>query len=106
MISISKLKCGTLSKNVIVSRPRSKPKIDPLQPFINGAERVLTLRALEVVLYYRLTMSEHVSRVLNACASSPSTLRLLRTHGLSSRGGLDMLAFWQEIRRFLPSPGT
>src|SRR6218665_459913 len=69
------------TKELIVSRPRSKPKIDPLRPFINGAERVSTLG---VVLDSRLTMSEHVSRVLSACASSTFALRLLRTHGLGS----------------------
>ena|SRR6218665_1548093 len=40
------------TKEVIVSRPRSK--IDPLQPFIDGAERVSTLRILGVVLNSRL----------------------------------------------------
>ena len=69
---------------LIVSRPRSKPKIDPLRPFIDGAERVFTLKVLEVVLDSRLTMSDHVSRVLSACAPSTFALRLLRTHGLGS----------------------
>lgn len=72
------------TKELIVSRPRSKPKIDPLRPFIDGAERVSTLKVLGVVLDSRLTMSEHVSRVLSACASSTFALRLLRTHGLGS----------------------
>src|SRR6218665_2529273 len=69
---------------LIVSRPRSKPTIDPLRPFIEGAERVSTLRVLGVVLDSRLTMSEHVFWVLSACASSTFALRLLRTHGLGS----------------------
>src|SRR6218665_1777068 len=72
------------TKELIVSRPRSKSKIDPLRPFIDGAERVSTLKVLGVVLDSRLTMSEHVSRVLSACASSTFALRLLRTHGLGS----------------------
>src|SRR6218665_313905 len=70
------------TKELIVSRPRSKPKIDPLRPFIDGAERVSTLKVLGVVLDSRLKMSEHVSRVLGACASSTFALRLLKTHGL------------------------
>jgi len=68
------------TKELIVSRPKSKPKIDPLQPFIEGAERVSTLRVLGVVL----TKSEHVSRVLSACVSSTFALRLLRTDDLGS----------------------
>ena|SRR6218665_3056496 len=72
------------TKELIVSRPMSKPKIDPLRPFIDGAERVSTLKVLEGVLHSRLTKSEHVSRVLSECASSTFALRLLRTHGLGS----------------------
>jgi len=72
------------TKELIVSRPRSKPKIDPLGPFIDGVERVSTLKLLGVVLESRLTMSEHVSRVLSACASSTFALRFLRTDGLGS----------------------
>src|SRR6218665_2941917 len=43
-----------------------------------------TLRVLGVVLNSRLAMSEHVSQVLSACASSNFALRLLRTHGLNN----------------------
>ena len=72
------------TKELIVSRLRSKTKIDPLRPFIDGVERVSTLKVLGVALDSRLTMSEYVPRVLSACASSTFALRLLRTHGLCS----------------------
>src|SRR6218665_49598 len=72
------------TKKLIISRPRSKPKIDPLRPFVDGVERVSTLKVVEVVLDSSLTMLEHVSQVLSACASSTLELRLFRTHGLGS----------------------
>src|SRR6218665_2558096 len=37
---------------------------------------------LGVLLNARLTMTDHVSQVLNTCASSMFALRFLRTHGL------------------------
>ena len=51
---------------------------------MDGAERVSTLKVVGVVLDSSLTMLEHVSRVLSACASSTLELRLFRTHGLGS----------------------
>src|SRR6218665_372384 len=70
------------TKELIVSRARSTTTQVPLQPFIEGAERVTTLRVLGVILDAKLTMSDHISLVLSACASSTFALRLLQTHGL------------------------
>src|SRR6218665_2445361 len=72
------------TKELIVSRARSR--IRPTQvashPFIEGEERVTTPSVLGVLLDSKLTMSDHVSQVLSACASSTFALRLIRTHGL------------------------
>src|SRR6218665_3152779 len=54
----------------------------PSQPFIEGEERVTTLKVLGVLLNARLIMTAQVSQVLNTCSSSMFALRLLRTHGL------------------------
>src|SRR6218665_1351977 len=70
------------TKGLIVSRARSRTTQVPSQPFIEGAERVTTLRVLGVILDSKLTMSDHVSQVLSTCASLTFALRLLRTHGL------------------------
>ena len=53
------------TKELIVSRARSRTTQVPSQPFIEGAERVTTLRVLGVILDSKLTMSDHVSQVLS-----------------------------------------
>src|SRR6218665_3800972 len=70
------------TKELVVSRARSWSMHPPSQPFIEGAERVTTLKVLGVLLNARFTMTDHVSQVLNTCSSSLFALRLLRTHGL------------------------
>jgi len=72
------LPCKT--KELIVYRTRSRTILEPLQPFIEEAKRVTTLRVLGVILNSRLTISEHESQVLRSCSSSTFALRLLRTH--------------------------
>ena|SRR6218665_3390729 len=65
----------SVTKELIVSRARSRTTQAPSQPFIEGAERVTTLKILGVLL-------DHISQVLSACVSSTFALRLLRTHSL------------------------
>src|SRR6218665_3701749 len=79
------------TKELIVYRARSRTTLEPLQPFIEGAERLTTLRVLGVMVDSRVAMSDHVSQVLSACSSSVFALRLLRTHGLK-RQVLHLLA--------------
>src|SRR6218665_412385 len=61
---------------------RTRSMHPPSQPFIEGAERVTTLKVLAVHPNARFTMTDHVSQVLNPCSSSMFAWRLLRTHGL------------------------
>src|SRR6218665_461314 len=72
------------TKELIVTRARSRTARVPSMPLIDGAERLTSLRVLGVLLGTKLTMSEHVSQVLSACSSSIFALRLLRNHGLRS----------------------
>src|SRR6218665_4201621 len=70
------------TKELVVTRARTRSMHPPSQPFIEGAERVTTLKVLGVHLNARFTMTDHVSQVLNTCSSSIFALRLLRIHGL------------------------
>src|SRR6218665_775052 len=72
------------TKELIVTRARSRTARVPSKPLIDGAERLTSLRVLGVLLDSKLTMSDHVSQVLNAYSSSIFALRLLRNHALSS----------------------
>src|SRR6218665_518809 len=69
-------------KGLVVTRARTRSMHPPSQPFIEGAERVTTLKVLGVLLNPRFTMTDHISQVLNTCSSSMFALRLLRTHSL------------------------
>src|SRR6218665_3613556 len=72
------------TKELIVTRARSRTARIPSQPLIDGAERVTSLRVLGVFPDSKLTLSDHVSQVLSACSSSIFALRLLRNHSLWS----------------------
>src|SRR6218665_227683 len=72
------------TKELIVTRARSRTARVPSQSLIDGAERVTSLRVLGVLPDSKLTMSDHVSQVLCACSISIFALRLLRNHGLRS----------------------
>src|SRR6218665_837415 len=72
------------TKELIVTRARSRTARVPSKPLIDGAERMTSLRVLGVLLDSKLTMSDHVSQVLSACSSSIFALRLLLNHGLRS----------------------
>ena len=69
-------------KELIISRARSRTTQVPSQPFIEGAERVTTLRVLGVLLPLNSRCQTTFSQVLSACASSIFVLGLLQTHGL------------------------
>src|SRR6218665_1472735 len=66
-------------KELVAFRARSRLIHLPLQPFIEGLERVSTLKVLGV------TMTDHDSQVLSTCSSSMFALRLLRSHGLQQQ---------------------
>src|SRR6218665_3689916 len=74
----------SMTKELIVTRGRSRTARIPSPPLIDGAERVTSLRVLVVLLDSKLTLSDHVSQVLSACSSSIFALRFLRNHGLRS----------------------
>src|SRR6218665_653159 len=70
------------TKELVLTRARTRSMHPPSQPLIEGAEKVTTPKVLGVLLNARFTMTDHVSQVLNTCSSSMFVLRLLRTHGL------------------------
>src|SRR6218665_3243668 len=73
------------TKELIVSRARSRTTQVPSHPCIHrrrGESNYAQGPGSITRLYYKLTMSDHVSQVLSAYASSTFALRLLLTHSL------------------------
>src|SRR6218665_2873631 len=81
------------------NRARSRSMHPPSRPFIDGAERVTTLMVLGVLLNARLTMTDHVSQVLNTCSSSMFALRLLLIHGFQPQELSPLHPFCMQLRR-------
>jgi len=54
-------------------------------PIIEGAEMVLSLRVLFVILNSKLSMTDHITAILSTCSSSTYAMRLLRSHGHQPR---------------------
>src|SRR6218665_1985049 len=54
-------------------------------PIIEGAERVLSQRVLIFLLDSKLSMSDHITVILNTCSSATYALCLLHSHGLQRR---------------------
>src|SRR6218665_2622124 len=75
------------TKELVIYRARRRSPPDVATPIIEGAERVLFLGVLGVILDSKLSMAEHITAILNTCSSSRPTyaLRLLRSHGLQPR---------------------
>src|SRR6218665_1531990 len=97
------------TKELDVTLARTRSMHPPSQPFIEGAERVTTLKVLGVLLNARFTMTDHVSQVLNTCSSSMFALRLLRTHGLQSqftKYSKDIKHTWNVIKTIIKSKPT
>src|SRR6218665_1166597 len=69
------------TKELVIYRARRRSPPDVATPIIEGAERVLFLRVLGVILDSKLSMAEHIAAILNTCSSSRPTyaLRLLRS---------------------------
>ena len=51
---------------------------------INGAERVISLLILGMVISSDLAMSEHIDEVISSCASSLYTSKVFRSHTIPS----------------------
>src|SRR6218665_3653195 len=75
----------TKTKELVVYRAKRRSPIELANPLIEGAERVLSLRVLGVVLNSKLTMMDHIIDALKTCSSSTYALRLLSSHGLQPR---------------------
>src|SRR6218665_967789 len=73
------------TKELVVYRVRRRSPPDVATTIIEGAERVLSLRVLGVILDSKLSMAEYITAFLNTCSSSTYALRLLRSHGLQPR---------------------
>src|SRR6218665_2526837 len=73
------------TKELVVYQARRRSPPDVATLIIEGAERVLSLRVLGVILDSKLSMAEHITAILNTCSSSTYALRLLRSHGLQPR---------------------
>src|SRR6218665_2969989 len=72
----------TKMKKLVICRTRFRlPPTTPC-PFVEGAERVDSLRVRGVQLDSRLSMGDHITKILNTCSSSTYALRVLRSHGL------------------------
>ncbi len=69
----------------MVYRARRRSPPDVATPIIEGAERVLSLRVLCVILNSKLSMTDHITAILSTCSSSTYAMRLLRSHGLQPR---------------------
>src|SRR6218665_2628348 len=50
----------TTTKELVVYRARRRSRIELANPLIEGAERVLSLRVLGVILNSKLTMTDHI----------------------------------------------
>src|SRR6218665_1656994 len=73
------------TKELVVYRARRRSPPDVATTIIEGAERVLSLRVLGVILDSKLSMAEYITAFLNTCSSSTYALRLLLSHGLQPR---------------------
>src|SRR6218665_801990 len=72
----------TKTKELVVCGTRFRlPPTTPC-PFVEGAERFDSLRVLGFQLDSRLSMGDHITKILNTCSSSTYALRVLRSHGL------------------------
>src|SRR6218665_339800 len=70
------------TQELIVFRSSRRRPDAPIHPVISGAERVTSLRVLDVAISSDLGMSEHLDQVLSSFASSCYALRVLRCHSL------------------------
>src|SRR6218665_2763374 len=66
---------------IVVGRHSSRTQ-PPAEPIIPGAERIVQLRVLGVLLNPQLSMGDHIDRAVSSCVSSKFALRTLRAHGL------------------------
>src|SRR6218665_1193205 len=74
----------TKTKELVICRTRFRlpPTTCTPCPSVEGAERVDSLRVLRVQLDSRLSMGNHITKILKTCSSSTYALRVLRSHCL------------------------
>ena len=77
-----KLNCKK-SKEIIFCKPGTKNT--SLPPVLDGIERTTSIKTLGVTLQNNLRMRQHVDDVLTRSSQSLYALRILKTHGLSSK---------------------
>ena len=72
------------SNEILFYSSHSKFMVSVLPPPINNIVRVSSLKCLGVVLQSYFSFSDHISAIINNCASNLYALRILRAKGLSS----------------------
>ena len=71
------------SREIIFYSPRSKfTKTET--PYLEGIERVDTLKSLGVIIQSNFSFSRHIDEIINSCASNLFALRTLKAKGLNS----------------------
>ena len=70
------------SVEIVFVTPRSRRDVTIPSPAVSGFQRVESIKVLGVTLSRRFSVTEHVDRLLAACAQTLFALRTLRQHGL------------------------
>ena len=71
------------SVEIVFTDNKRKPHLRDL-PVVNGMQRLTEIKVLGVTVTSRLSVSGHITNVLQSCARSMYALRVLRSHGLSN----------------------
>jgi len=70
------------SVEIVVTDGRRRRLVDP-PPTLHDVSRVMSVKILGATLTCKLSLSEHVSAIVSACASTLHALRVLRCHGMN-----------------------
>jgi len=67
---------------IVVTDGRRRRLVDP-PPTLHDVSRVTSVKILDVTFTCKLSLSEHVSVIVSACAPTLHTLCVLRSHGMN-----------------------
>ena len=70
------------SVEIVVTDGRRRRLVDP-PPTLHDVSRVTSVKILGVTFTCKLSLSEHVSVIVSACAPTLHALRVLRSHGMN-----------------------